>query len=320
MKSALITGITGQDGSYLAELLLTQGYEVHGLIRRLSRPNLGNIENIMDRITTHDGDLLDQSSLNAAVRDAEPDEVYNLASQSFVATSFRQPVLTAEVTGLGVIRMLSAVKEYAPEAHFYQASSSEMFGKAREQPQSEITPFHPVSPYGVAKVLAHQSVVNYREIYNMFASTGISFNHESERRGIEFVTRKISRTVAEICLGLKNELQLGDMTAKRDWSYAPEHMEAAYRILQHDTPDDFVLASGITHSVQDFVETAFEVADLNWAEHVTVNSKYMRPAEIPVLVGDASKAKRELGWEPKVTFEKLVWRMVDHDLRELEDK
>ncbi len=317
-KRALVTGCTGQDGSYLAELLLEKGYEVYGLVRRLSRPNLGNIQGILDEITLIDGDLTDQSSLFRAVKTAEPDEIYNLASQSFVGTSFIQPVLTAEITGLGVIRMLDAMKEFAPEAKFLQASSSEMFGKVQESPQKETTRFYPRSPYGVSKVFAYWATVNYREAYNMFVSNAICFNHESERRGREFVTRKISSAVAEIAYGLRNKLVLGDLTAKRDWGYAPEYVDLMWRILQHEIPDDFVGATGEMHSVQEFVEEAFSVIKEDWRPYVKLDSKFKRPAEVYELVGDASKAWHELGWKPKVHFKKLVRLMVEADLDRME--
>ncbi len=318
MKRALITGTTGQDGSFLAELLLKEGYEVYGLVRRLSRPNLGNIQGILDEITLIDGDLTDQSSLFRAVKNAEPDEVYNLGAQSFVGTSFVQPVLTANITGLGVVRLLDAVREFAPEAKFLQASSSEMFGKVQETPQKETTRFYPRSPYGVSKVFAYWATVNYRESYNMFVSNAICFNHESERRGREFVTRKISSAVAEIAYGLRDRLVLGDLTAKRDWGYAPEYVDLMHRILQYYEPDDFVGATGEMHSVGEFLDEAFGIIKEDWQEYVEQNARFKRPAEVYELVGDASKARHELGWEPKVRFKELVRLMVEADLDRME--
>ncbi|MFQ5920042.1 MAG: GDP-mannose 4,6-dehydratase [Thermoplasmata archaeon] len=318
-KRALITGITGQDGSFLAELLLEKGYEIHGLIRRLSRPNLDNIEHIANDIVLQDGDLMDQSSLNAAVQESNPDEVYSLAAQSFVGTSFVQPVLTGEITGLGVLRLLEAVRTHAPEAHVYQASSSEMWGKVEVEPQDETTPFHPRSPYGVAKVYAYWACVNYREAHGMFVSNGIMGNHESEKRGFEFVTRKISDGVARISLGLADQITLGELEAKRDWGYAPEYVDLMWRILQHHEPDDFVGATGASHSVREFVMEAFRVVGIeDWEPHVAVEKRLFRPAEVYNLRGDASKAKRLLGWEPKVRFQELVRIMVEADIKRLE--
>ncbi len=317
-KRALITGITGQDGSYLAELLLEKGYEVFGLIRRLSIPNLRNIEAIRDDVVLMDGDLMDPSSLNAAVQEADPNEVYGLAAQSFVGTSFVQPVLTGEITGLGALRLLEAVRAYAPEARIYQASSSEMFGKVEVEPQDETTPFHPRSPYGFAKVYAYWASVNYRESYGMFVSNGIFMNHESERRGMEFVTRKISHGVAQIHLGLADSIVLGELEAKRDWGYAPEYVDLMWRILQHDQPDDFVGATGEAHSVREFVTAAFRVVGIKeWEPYVTVDERHFRPAEVYNLRGNASKAKRILGWEPKVRFPDLVSIMVEADIERL---
>ncbi len=317
-KSCLITGITGQDGSYLAELLLSNGYEVHGLIRRLSRPNLGNIKHIMDRITAHDGDLLDQSSLNAAVKAAQPDLIFNLASQSFVATSFKQPVLTAEITGLGVIRMLAAMKEYAPDARFLQASSSEMFGRAIMSPQNEQTRFHPRSPYGISKLFGYWACVNYREAYDMFIANAICYNHESPRRGFEFVTRKISSIVAEIHLGIRDKLVLGNTAAKRDWGYAPDYVDLMFRILQYKIPMDFIGATGESHSVADFVDEAFKIVGRDPDKYVLTDKRFMRPAEIEDLRGDASKARRLLDWEATVRFHELVKIMVEADIARLE--
>ncbi len=315
-KRAFITGITGQCGSFLAEQLLEKGYEVAGLVRRLSTPNLGNIRPIADRLLLVDGDLMDQSSLNAAIKDAQPDEVYNLAAQSFVATSFVQPVLTGEFTGLGALRVLEAVRTQAPHARVYQASSSEMFGKVDREPQDESTPMHPRSPYGVAKVYAYWASVNYREAYDLFASNGILFNMESERRGLEFVTRKISHGVALIAAGKSKKLSLGNLEAKRDWGYAPEYTDLMWRILQYKEPEDFVGATGENHSVQEFVDEAFRVAGISDAtKYVLSEQKNFRPSEVYNLRGDASKAKRLLGWEPKVRFKELVKIMVEADLK-----
>ncbi len=315
-KSALITGITGQDGSYLAELLLDKGYRVSGLVRRLSTPNFENIKHISDKINLLSGDLLDQGSLADAIYKSEPDEVYNLAAQSFVRASWDQPVLTGEFTALGVTRMLEAIRAVNKKIKFYQASSSEMFGKVTETPQKETTRFHPRSPYGVAKVYGHYITVNYRESYDMFACSGILFNHESPRRGIEFVTRKITHAVARIKLGKQKKLELGDLTPKRDWGFSGDYVEAMWLMLQKERPDDYVIASGENHSVEDFVRIAFEhIGVSNWKEYVNSNvSEHMRPAEVDYLIGDASKAKNELGWFPKTSFKKLVEMMVDSDL------
>lgn len=312
-KAALITGITGQDGSYLAELLLDNGYEIYGLIRRLSTPNFTRVERVADRITFLEGDLTDQSSLNIAMQTAQPDEVYNLAAQSFVATSWNQPVLTGDVTGLGVIRMLEAIRHFSPDAKFYQASSSEMFGGAGS-PQNEQTIFHPRSPYAVAKVYGYYSTINYRESYNLFACNGILFNHESPRRGIEFVTKKITDGVARIHCGLSKELRLGNLDAKRDWGYAGDYVKAMWLMLQQDEPDDYVIATGESHSVKEFVEKAFSSVGLDWQNYVKMDERFMRPADVPELRGDASKAKDKLGWEPAVTFKELVAMMVDKDI------
>jgi GDPmannose 4,6-dehydratase len=318
-KTALITGITGQDGSYLAELLLSKGYEVYGLVRRLSIPNLGNIQHIADQVTLIDGDLMDTSSLNAAVKEAGPDEVYNLAAQSFVGTSFVQPVLTGEVTGLGVVRLLEAVRAYAPDTRVYQASSSEMFGRVEREPQDETSPFHPRSPYGVAKVYAYWACVNYREAHGLFVSNGILFNHESPRRGLEFVTRKISHGVARIHLGLSKQISLGNLETKRDWGYAPEYVDLMWRILHHDRPDDFVGATGEAHSVAEFAEQAFLVVGIrDWRKHVVVEEKLFRPAEVSNLRGNAAKAKKVLGWQPKTNFSTLMKLMVEADIAALE--
>ncbi len=316
MKRAFLSGITGMDGSLLSELLLKRGYEVYGLVRRLSTPNISNIASIADQVHLLDGDLMDQSSLDAAVEAAEPDEVYNLAAQSFVGTSFVQPVLTGEITGLGVVRLLEAVRHHAPEARFYQASSSEMFGKVDREPQDETTPMHPRSPYGVAKVYAYWACINYREAYGMFISNGILFNHEQPlRRGMEFVTRKVAHGVAQIAAGKTKKLSLGSLDAKRDWGLAADYVDLMYRILQYKEPGDFVGATGEAHSVREFVEEAFRVAGIpDWEKHVTVDERNLRPSEVYNLRGDASKAKRLLGWEPTVRFKQLVRLMVEAEL------
>jgi GDPmannose 4,6-dehydratase len=314
-KRALITGITGQDGSYLADLLLEKGYEVHGMVRRSSTEKFDRIEHIRDRITLHQGDLLDQRSLVDALRASKPDEIYNLAAMSYVAVSWIQPTLTAEFTGVGVTRLLEAVREVCPEARFYQASSSEMFGKVLETPQTETTPFYPRSPYGVAKVYGHFITVNYRESYDMFLCSGILFNHESERRGLEFVTRKITWHAAAIKLGQRDELRLGNLDAKRDWGYAKDYVEAMWLMLQQDTPEDFVIATGETNTVRRCVEVAFDQAGLGWEPYVKIDDAFKRPAEVDLLVGDPAKAKRVLGWEPTTSFEQLIRLMVDADLR-----
>jgi GDPmannose 4,6-dehydratase len=316
-RRALITGITGQDGSYLAELLLDRGYEVFGMTRRASTENLERIDHLLDRVSLLQGDLLDPHSLASALGESAPQEVYNLAAQSFVPTSWNQPVLTAEFTAVGVTRMLEAVRSVDPEIRFYQASSSEMFGKVREVPQNELTPFHPRSPYGVAKVYGHHITVNYRESYGLFAVSGICFNHEGPRRGLEFVTRKISDGVARIKLGLADELRLGNLDAKRDWGFAGDYVDAMWRMLQQDEPRDYVIATGEEHSVREFAEIAFEHAGLDWERYVLTDQAYLRPAEVDHLVGDASKARAELGWEPRVSFEQLVRMMVDADVERL---
>jgi len=313
-KRALITGITGQDGSYLADFLLEKGYEVSGLVRRSSTLNFERISHIQDRVTILSGDLLDQNSLLSALGEVEPDEIYNLAAQSFVPASWSQPVLTGEATGLGVMRMLEAVRRMRPGARFYQASSSEMFGKVRETPQTETTPFYPRSPYGVAKVYGHWITVNYRESYDLFATSGILFNHESPRRGLEFVTRKVSYTVAQIKLGLANELRLGNLEARRDWGYALDYVHAMWLMLQQDEPGDYVIGTGVQYSVQDLVQLAFDSVDLDWRDHVVQDEKFFRPAEVETLVADPSKAKETLGWEPEVDFAGLVRMMVEADL------
>jgi GDPmannose 4,6-dehydratase len=313
-RRALITGITGQDGSYLAELLLDKGYEVHGMVRRLSSENHHRLEPIRDRIAIHTGDLLDQRSLGDVMRACEPEEIYNLAAMSFVGASWNQPTLTAEFTGLGVTRMLEAMRETCPEARFYQASSSEMFGKVRETPQTELTPFYPRSPYGVAKVYAHFITVNYRESYGLYACSGILFNHESPRRSLEFVTRKITHTAAAIKLGLATELSLGNRDARRDWGYAPDFVDAMWRMLQRDEPDDYVVGTGVDHSVQDLVDIAFGYLGLDPSQYVREDPRFMRPAEVDLLIADPAKAREQLGWEPSVDFEQLVKVMVDADL------
>jgi GDPmannose 4,6-dehydratase len=313
-RRALITGITGQDGSYLAELLLDKGYEVHGMVRRLSSENHHRLEAFRDRITIHTGDLLDQRSLGDVMRACEPEEIYNLAAMSFVGASWNQPTLTAEFTGVGVTRMLEAMREACPEARFYQASSSEMFGKVRDTPQNETTPFYPRSPYGVAKVYAHFITVNYRESYGLFACSGILFNHESPRRSLEFVTRKITHTAAAIKLGLASELVLGNLDARRDWGYAPDFVDAMWRMLQRDEPEDYVVGTGVDHSVGDLVNIAFRYLGLDPSEHVRQDPAFMRPAEVDLLIADPTKAREELGWEPSVDFEQLVKVMIDADL------
>ncbi|ASS96784.1 GDP-mannose 4,6-dehydratase [Peribacillus simplex] len=314
MKTALITGITGQDGSYLAELLLEQGYKVYGLKRRTATPNLENIKSLINEIDFISGDLRDITSLTEAVQLAKPDEIYNLAAQSFVGDSWRQPIYTGEVTGLGVTNMLEAIRQAKPDARFYQASSSEMFGKVLETPQKETTPFYPRSPYGVAKVYGHWITVNYRESYDMYACSGILFNHESPRRGIDFVTRKVTDAVAKIKLGIQDKLHLGNIDSKRDWGFAGDYVKAMWLMLQQDEPDDYVIATGETHTVKEFVEIAFEHVGLNWQEHVVQDPQFMRPAEVDILLGDPSKAKQKLKWEPQINFEQLVKMMVDQDL------
>ncbi len=313
-KKALITGVTGQDGSYLAEFLLDKGYEVHGITRRTSTPNYDRIKGIEDKIVLHAGDLLDQHSLTSVIKEVQPDEVYNLAAQSFVPTSWQQPVLTGEFTALGVTRMLEAIVLACPTARFYQASSSEMFGKVQETPQSEKTPFYPRSPYGVAKVYGHWITVNYRESHNIFAVSGILFNHESPRRGLEFVSRKVSHAVAKIKLNKLKVLKLGNLEAKRDWGYAPDYVEAMWMMLQQEKPEDFVIGTGKTWSVKQLVETAFAAAKLDWQKHVEIDSTFLRPAEVDLLVADPSKAKKVLEWEPKTSFEEMIKIMVDADL------
>ena len=322
MKSALITGITGQDGPYLAELLLSKGYKVYGLVRRLSTPNMENIQHIYDKIELLSGDLLDQGSLTDAINNSKPDEVYNLAAQSFVKASWDQPVLTGEFTALGVTRMLEAIRTVNPKIKFYQASSSEMFGKVTETPQKETTRFHPRSPYGVAKVYGHYITLNYRESYNIFACSGILFNHESPRRGIEFVTRKITNAVARISLGKQHKLELGSLEPKRDWGFSGDYVEAMWLMLQQEKADDYVIATGENHSVKEFVQEAFKVVGISdWEKYVVANEpKHMRPAEVDYLIGDASKAQKVLGWKPKTSFRELVEMMVKADLEREQNK
>ncbi|MCL4833935.1 MAG: GDP-mannose 4,6-dehydratase [Caldilineaceae bacterium] len=314
MPTALITGITGQDGSYLAELLLAQGYKVIGMVRRTSTINFDRIRHFQEDVEIVQGDLLDQMSLISILQEHRPSEVYNLAAQSFVPTSFTQPVLTGEFTALGVTRVLDAIRIVDPSIRFYQASSSEMFGKVQEVPQRESTPLYPRSPYGVAKVYGHWITINYRESYDIFACSGILFNHESPRRGLEFVTHKITNAVARIKLGLESELRLGNLEARRDWGYAPDYVRAMWLMLQQDAPDDYVVATGETHSVQEFVEEAFSFVDMDWREFVVQDPKFYRPAEVDLLVGDPSKAGEKLGWEPSVSFRELVRLMVQADL------
>lgn len=319
-KRALITGITGQDGSYLAELLLSKGYKVFGLRRRTSVPIFDNIEHLKDQIEFIDGDLIDLGSLINAVRISDPDEVYNLAAHSFVATSWIQPIATGQATGIGVTNMLEAVRLTKPEARFYQASSSEMFGEVVETPQKETTPFYPRSPYGVAKVYGHWITVNYRESYNMYACSGILFNHESPRRGIEFVTRKVSDAVARIKLGLQSELRMGNLDAKRDWGFAGDYVKAMWLMLQQDKADDYVISTGETHTIEELVDIAFSHVGLNWRDYVVIDQKFVRPAEVDLLLGDCSKAKKNLGWELEIGFEELVKMMVDYDLEKLSNQ
>jgi GDPmannose 4,6-dehydratase len=317
MPTALITGITGQDGSYLAELLLSKGYEVVGMHRRSSTVTFERIAHLVDKITLVAADLLDEASLVRVLKDHRPSEVYNLAAQSFVMTSFAQPVLTGEVTGLGVVRLLDAILMVDPTMRFYQASTSEMFGKVAESPQNERTPLHPRSPYGVAKVYGHWATVNYRESYDMYTSSGILFNHESPRRGLEFVTRKVTNAVARIKFGLADHVDLGNLDSRRDWGYAPDYVRAMWMMLQQDKPDDYVVATGETHSVREFCQLAFGHAGLDWEKYVRVDQRHFRPAEVDLLMGDPSHAHDALGWEPEVSFEELVHLMVDADIQAL---
>jgi GDPmannose 4,6-dehydratase len=316
-KVAFITGITGQDGSYLAEFLLSKGYKVYGMVRRASVDKYERISSIMDKIELIQGDLLDQYSLISALKKCRPTEVYNLAAQSFVPTSWEQPVLTSEFTAIGVTRMLESIRLVDPTIRFYQASSSEMYGKVREVPQSEETPFYPRSPYGVAKVYGHYITVNYRESYNLYAVSGILFNHESPRRGLEFVTRKVTDGVARIKLGLQKELRLGNLDARRDWGFAGDYVEAMWLMLQQDTPDDYVIATGETRTVKELVQVAFDRAGLDWEKYVKIDPAFIRPAEVDLLIGDPAKAKEKLGWKPKVSFEEMIGMMVDSDIARL---
>ena len=314
MPKALVTGITGQDGSYLADFLLEQGYEVIGMVRRTSTINFDRIRHIQDRVTIVQGDLLDQVSLIHILQEHRPEEVYNLAAQSFVPTSFQQPVLTGEFTGLGVTRVLDAIRTVDRSIRFYQASSSEMFGKVQEVPQRETTPFYPRSPYGVAKLYGHWITVNYRESYNLFACSGILFNHESPRRGYEFVTHKITNGAVRIKMGLANELRLGNLEARRDWGWAPDYVRAMWLMLQQDHPDDYVVATGETHSIREFCQEAFTYLGLDWEKYVVVDPRFYRPAEVDLLVGEPAKARRVLGWQPSISFQELIHRMIDADM------
>lgn len=317
-KTALITGITGQDGSYLAEFLLEKGYQVHGVVRRSSLENFERIDHLRSKITLHQADLLDQLSIIDVLKQTDPDEVYNLAAMSFVPLSWKQPVLTSEFTAIGVTRVLDAIRLLNPKKiRFYQASSSEMFGKVQETPQKETTPFYPRSPYGVAKVYGHWITVNYRESYDMYCVSGILFNHESPRRGIEFVTRKVSNGVARIKLGLDNELRMGNLDAKRDWGFAGDYVEAMWMMLQQDTPDDYVIATGETHTVKELIEIAFDHVGLDWKKYVVQDPAFIRPAEVDLLLGDPTKAKKKMGWQPKVSFPQLVKMMVDSDIQRI---
>ena len=316
-KKALITGVTGQDGSYLAEFLLSKGYEVYGMVRRTSTVRYERIRHIQDKITLIQGDLGDQTSLNKAMAEIMPDEVYNLAAQSFVPTSWNQPAFTGDVTALGVTRMLDSIHTVKPDTRFYQASSSEMFGKVQAVPQKEDTPFYPRSPYGVAKVYGHWITVNYRESYDMFAVSGILFNHESPRRGLEFVTRKVTYNAAKIKLGMANELRMGNLEAQRDWGFAGDYVQAMWLMLQQDVPQDYVVATGKTHSVQRLLEVAFDCIDLNWQDYYQQDERFMRPAEVDLLIGDSTKAQQTLGWKPAVTFEQMIQMMVEADIERL---
>lgn len=320
MKRALITGITGQDGSYLAELLLDKGYKVYGLRRRTSTPNYENIAHIRNEIEWVSGDLTDLASLILAVRESQPDEVYNLAAQSFVETSWPQPLLTGQITALGVTNMLEAVRLSSPDARFYQASSSEMFGKVVETPQKETTPFYPRSPYGVSKVYGHWITVNYRESFDMFACSGILFNHESPRRGIEFVTRKVTDGVARIKLGLQSELRMGNLDAKRDWGFAGDYVKAMWLMLQQEQPDDYVISTNEMHTVRELLEIAFSYVDLNYEDHVVIDPKFFRPAEVDLLLGDCTKAKSQLGWQQEVSFRDMIHMMMDADMARVEQE
>ncbi len=319
-KTALITGITGQDGSYLAEFLLEKDYDVFGMVRRSSTENFERIAHIRDKVTLVQGDLLDQMSLITVIGDSQPDEIYNLAAQSFVPTSWTKPVLTAQFTALGVTRVLEAMRLAKSDARFYQASSSEMFGKVAESPQDENTPFHPRSPYGVAKVYGHFITVNYRESYNLYACSGILFNHESPRRGYEFVTRKVTDGVARIKLGLQKELRMGNLDAKRDWGYAGDYVEMMWMMLQQNEPDDYVVATGENHSVEELVQLSFEYAGLDWHDYVKIDERFVRPAEVDLLIGNPAKAKKQLGWEPRVSFEEMIKMMIENDLKMVQEE
>jgi len=316
-KKALITGVTGQDGSYLAEFLLSKGYDVYGMVRRTSTIHYERIRHIQDKITLVQGDLSDQTSLTRAMSDIMPDEVYNLAAQSFVPTSWNQPAFTGDITGIGVTRMLESIHTVKPDTRFYQASSSEMFGKVQAVPQTEDTPFWPRSPYGVAKVYGHWITVNYRESYDMYAVSGILFNHESPRRGLEFVTRKVTYNTAKIKLGMANEIRLGNLDAQRDWGFAGDYVEAMWLMLQQDSPDDYVVATGKTHTVERLLDVAFNCVDLNWKDYVVQDPKFMRPAEVDLLIGSPAKAQAKLGWEPNVSFEQMIQMMVEADIERL---
>ena len=317
-KSALMTGITGMDGSHLADFLLSKGYKVYGMVRRSSSISLTNIEHIIDKIEILHGDMTDQNSLLRCLKDSNPDEVYNLAAQSFVGESWNTPEQTSDVTGLGVLRILESIREFNPKIKFYQASSSEMFGRMVENPAKESTPFYPRSPYGVSKLYGHWITINYRESYNLFACSGILFNHESERRGIEFVTRKITDGVAKIKLGISEKIYLGNLEARRDWGYAPDYVEAMWLMLQNETPDDYIVSTGVDYSIKDFLNIAFNHIGINdWSNYVGIDQKFMRPAEVDVLNGDSSKIQTVLGWKPKTSFEELVKKMIDSDLQKL---
>jgi GDPmannose 4,6-dehydratase len=318
-KKALITGVSGQDGSYLAEFLLTKGYDVYGMVRRTSTVYYERIRHIQDNITLVPGDLSDQTSLTRAISDIKPDEVYNLGAQSFVPTSWNQPAFTGDITGLGVTRMLESIHTVKPDTRFYQASSSEMFGKVQEVPQRETTPFWPRSPYGVAKVYGHWITVNYRESYNLYAVSGILFNHESPRRGLEFVTRKVTYHAAKIKLGLAHELRIGSLDAQRDWGFAGDYVQAMWLMLQQDTPDDYIVATGKTHTVERLLDVAFSCVDLDWKNYTVQDPRFMRPAEVDLLIGDPAKAHAKLGWEPNVTFEAMIQMMVEADLKRLKE-
>ena len=319
-KTALITGITGQDGSYLAEFLLSKGYRVVGMVRRASSENFERIDHLRDKIELKQGDLLDQLSLIDLIQEVKPSEVYNLAAQSFVPTSWKQPVLTGEFTALGVTKVLEAIRLIDPTIRFYQASSSEMYGKVLEVPQSESTPLYPRSPYGVAKCYGHYITINYRESYNMFAVSGILFNHESPRRGFEFVTRKVTDAVAKIKLGLAKELRMGNLDAKRDWGFAGDYVKAMWLMLQQETPDDYVISTGVTHTVKELVEIAFSHVGLDWEKYVVIDPAFIRPAEVDLLIGDSKKANEKLGWIPEVSFQEMIAMMVDEDISRLQNK